>query len=318
MEQKGKILFIHAEGTRLGVSVRILFWPLSKSNVCCCDYMIFEKLGQMTPLTSARAHTRTHTNAHAHTNKTSLVACNPTRATFLFHHTRIIRRRRRHDVTHPWSGAVVVYSVCVCVCFRCCTLLHSVLCCTNWWTGRSCSDLWEPAGLNRSHRYDSFFLTRTNAFIFTVIYLRIVRVRFTQKALSSFNTGPWARFSPSAQGQHISIFWLRVCCITIFFLSEELIIKKNKFTNSLRFHGWLNKLILKDNTTSTTSVSLCLYVADPATFSSFKQCSEALFSSEKSSFVHLWIFQSLYNYLINIVKIKTQSLGVWYATQGLL
>ena len=115
MEEKGKVLFIHAEGTRLGVSVRILFWPLSKSNVCCCDYMIFEKLGQMTPLTSARAHTRTHTNAHAHTNKTSLVACNPTRATFLFHHTRIIRRRRRHDVTHPWSGAVVVYSVCVCV-----------------------------------------------------------------------------------------------------------------------------------------------------------------------------------------------------------
>lgn len=137
---------------------------------------------------------RAHTHTHAHTNKTSLVACNPTRATFLFHHTRIIRRRRRrHDVTHTWSGAVVVYSVCVCVCmrcvcFRCCTLLYLVLCSTNRWTGRSCllcSALWRPAGLKMfTPLWLPSLFTQTHEFIFWINNWRIFRVHFTQKALS--------------------------------------------------------------------------------------------------------------------------------------
>ena len=45
--------------------------------------------------------------------------------------------------------------------------------------------------------------------------------------------------------------------------------------------NWTNNLTLKDNTG--------LYVADPATFSSFKQCSGTLFSSEKSFyFIYFW------------------------------
>ena len=52
--------------------------------------------------------------------------------------------------------------------------------------------------------------------------------------------------------------------------------------------SWLNEQtdILTDNTIYT--VLLCLHVADPATLSSFKQCSGTLFSSENSLSVHLW------------------------------
>lgn len=55
--------------------------------------------------------------------------------------------------------------------------------------------------------------------------------------------------------------------------------KRNKLNKqTLNFHGWMNKLTLKDDTVSYFS----LHVADPATFS-FKP----YISSENSVFVHL-------------------------------
>lgn len=67
----------------------------------------FLKLGQMTPLAPCA---RAHANTTRHT--TSLVACNPTRATFLFHHVADNKRRGR-DVTHTWSRPVVLLYVSV-------------------------------------------------------------------------------------------------------------------------------------------------------------------------------------------------------------